>query len=175
MSVRRSLERPTSRSNLAETPKAGQDAPAREVWAKRFALPPEPGKPADPAPVYAVESALGLPAFDLAPGAKHTQKFQIYTGPTRYDRLTQLGREQDEILKYGWFKPVSLFLLSTMNTFKGWFGNYFWAIVALTVVVKIITLYPQLKAQNSGRRMAALAPRPSGCGLVMWVASADMP
>ncbi len=141
------------------TPKPGQDAPAREVWARRFALPPAPGQPASPAPVYGLEAAVGLPAFDLAPGATRTEKFQIYAGPTRYDRLSQLGREQDEILKYGWFKPVSLFLLKTMNTFKGWFGNYFWAIVALTVVVKIVTLYPQLKAQNSGRRMAALAPK----------------
>lgn len=141
------------------TPKPGQDAPAREVWARRFVLPPSLGQPASPAPVYGVEAAVGLSAFDLAPGATRTEKFQIYAGPTRYDRLAQLGREQDEILKYGWFKPVSLFLLSTMNTFKGWFGNYFWAIVALTVLVKIITLYPQIKAQNSGRRMAALAPK----------------
>jgi YidC/Oxa1 family membrane protein insertase len=143
----------------AQTPKAGQDAPAREIWATRFTLPATAGTPAGTAPALGIEVALGLPAFELAPGASHTETFQIYAGPTRYDRLTQLGRNQDEILKYGWFKPVSLFLLHTMNTFKGWFGNYFWAIVALTVLVKLVTLYPQLKATQSGRRMAALAPK----------------
>ncbi len=143
----------------AQTPKPGQDAAMREIWAKRFVVPPAPGETAGTTPVYGVEAALGLPGFDLPPGASRTEKFQVYTGPTRYDRLVQLGRAHDDILQYGWFKIVSVALLKTMNTFKGWFGNYFWAIVALTVVVKIITLYPQLKATQSGRRMAALAPK----------------
>ncbi|MBV9657927.1 MAG: YidC/Oxa1 family insertase periplasmic-domain containing protein [Verrucomicrobia bacterium] len=138
------------------------DAATREIWAQRFPLPPTPGQAQNGAsarPIYGLETSLGLNGFELAPGASRTEKFQIYTGPTNYERLAQLGRGQDELLQYGWFKPVSLALLGTMNTFKGWFGNYFWAIVALTVLVKILTLYPQLMAQKSMRRMAALAPK----------------
>lgn len=137
----------------------GQEAPATEIWAKRFELPVTPEDQAANLPaLHAVDAALGLPGLKLAPGESKTQAFQIYAGPKLHSRLELLGHGEQEIMNFGMFKAVSIILLDTMNTLKGWVGNYGIAIILLTMMVKVVLLYPQLKANSSMRRMAALGP-----------------
>lgn len=137
-----------------------QEAGATAVWAKRFDLPvTAEEQAANVPPLHAVDAALGLPALQFAPGESKAQAFQIYAGPKLHSRLEQLGHGEQEIMNFGKFKVVSIVLLNTMNTLKGWVGNYGVAIVLLTILVKLVLLYPQLKANASMRRMAALAPK----------------
>lgn len=137
-----------------------QEAPASEIWAKRFDLPVTPeDEAANLKPLHAVDAALGFPAFKLAPGESKSQAFQIYAGPKLHSRLELLGHEEQEVMNFGKFKIVSIILLNTMNTLKGWVGNYGIAIILLTMMVKLVLLYPQLKANASMRRMSALAPK----------------
>jgi YidC/Oxa1 family membrane protein insertase len=138
-----------------------QEAPAREVWARRFDLPltDEDRAANQTAPLHGVEAALALPALKLAPGETKTQAFQIYSGPKFHNRLVQLGHGEQEVMNFGKFKAVSVVLLNTMNTLKAWVGNYAIAIILLTILVKMVLLYPQLKATASMRRMSALAPK----------------
>lgn len=143
------------------SPLAGpdQELPATEIWAKRFDLPVTPeDQAANLPPLHAVNAALGLPGLKLAPGESKTQSFQIYAGPKLHSRLELLGHNEQDIMNYGMFKVVSIILLDTMNTLKGWVGNYGIAIILLTMMVKLVLLYPQLKANASMRRMAALTP-----------------
>ena len=136
------------------------EAPATAIWARRFDLPLTPEEQAaNERPLHAVDAALGLPGFQLAPGATKTQAFQIYTGPKLHSRLALLGHDEQEVMNFGKFKIVSIILLNTMNTLKGWVGNYGVAIVLLTILVKLVLLYPQLKANSSMRRMSALQPK----------------
>lgn len=138
----------------------GQEAPATEVWAKRFDLPVTPeDEAANLKPLHAVDAALGLPGLKLAPGESKSQAFQIYAGPKLHSRLELLGHEEQEVMNFGKFKIVSIILLNTMNTLKGWVGNYGIAIILLTMMVKLVLLYPQLKANASMRRMSALSPK----------------
>lgn len=138
---------------------ADQEVPATEIWAKRFDLPVTPDdQAANLPPLHAVDAALGLPGLKLAPGESKTQAFQIYAGPKLHSRLELLGHGEQEIMNFGKFKIVSIILINTMNTLKGWVGNYGLAIILLTMMVKLVLLYPQLKANASMRRMAALAP-----------------
>ena len=145
-----------------------QEAAARLLWSRRFELPPESPSPgaggvASPAAtgpsVFGLDAAAGLPGFDLPPNGSRTDRFSIYAGPTLHSRLAGLGRDQDEILKYGWFKPVSIFLLGTMNWLYRHVGSYAVSILLLTLLIKTVTFYPQWKAMESGRRMAALGPK----------------
>jgi YidC/Oxa1 family membrane protein insertase len=139
---------------------SGQDPIGREVWARRFELPlTEAEKTAGAAPLHGVEAALNLPALKLAPGETKAQSFQIYAGPKFHNRLAQLGHGEEEVMHFGMFKVVSIILLNTMNTLKSWLGNYALAIIVLTCLVKLVLLYPQLKATASMRRMSALAPK----------------
>lgn len=144
----------------------GKEAVARALWVRRFELPPIASEAAaasganngDGAKVFGLDAAASLPGYDLPPNGSRTDRFQIYAGPTYYSRLADLGRDQDEILKYGWSKPVSVFLLNTMNWLQSRTGSYAVAILLMTLLIKAVTFYPQWRAMESGRRMAALAP-----------------
>lgn len=127
------------------------------VWAKRFevALDPSSGKTHP-----AISGALRLPGFDLAPGESVTRHLTLYTGPNRYDWLKSLGASQEVVLRYGIFKPVSLALLVALEVLHNFLaGSYALAIIALTVVIKMILWPLQNKATKSMRRMAALSPK----------------
>lgn len=138
-----------------------KEAAARGLWSHRFELPPEsPGAPgAVTHSVFGVDAAAILPGFDLPPNGSRTDRFSIYAGPTLHSQLAALGRDQDDILKYGWFKPVCVFLLGTMNWLYRHVGSYAAAILLMTLLIKTVTFYPQWKAMESGRRMAALGPK----------------
>lgn len=126
------------------------------VWAKRFEVQlSEDGKP-----MPAITGALELPGFDLAPGEAHTRELTLYTGPNRYGWLQDLGSNQEAILRYGFFKPISLALLTALEFLHGiLFGSYALAIIGLTVCIKLILWPLQNKATKSMRRMAALSPK----------------
>ncbi len=138
----------------------GQEPAAHEVWGRRFDLAPSAQDAAQGLlPLHGLEAALGLPGLSLPPGATETRTFQIYSGPKFYSRLDRLGHEEERLMDFGKFKIVSIFLLTLMNFFKSWLGNYGLAIILLTLIVKG-TLFPlQNKANKSMKRMSALQPK----------------
>ena len=139
---------------------AGEEPPAREVWARRFDLTRTNDEIANNAPVlHGLDAALGMPALDLAPGATSAQTFQIYAGPKYYSRLEKLGHQEQEVMDFGKFKVVSILLLGLMNTFHGWFGSYAVAIILLTILVKSVLFPLQNKANKSMKRMSVLSPQ----------------
>ncbi len=134
---------------------AGEELPAREVWARRFDLAANPGETM----LHGLDAALGMPALQLAPQASATQEFQIYAGPKFYSRLDKLGHSEQEVMDFGKFKAVSILLLGLMNVFHGWFGNYALAIILLTILVKAALFPLQNKANQSMKRMQVLSPQ----------------
>lgn len=147
------------------TPLAPTDAEPKvqSVWARRYVLSSPTVDSAGNSRLFGIEAAIGMPAIELSAKSStdnttFNQSFQIYAGPTLHGRLAQLGQHQEELLKYGFTKPVSIFLLKTMNWLDSKLGNYALAIVVLTLLIKVVLLYPQIKANDSTRRMAALGP-----------------
>jgi YidC/Oxa1 family membrane protein insertase len=132
------------------------------TWARRFPvdLSAGTGNPPDPAkPMFGIEGALGMPGFELKPGESHTESFSIYAGPKEYSLLKKLGGTQGEVMNFGIFKLISIFLLKSMNMLKGLFGNYAAAIVVLTLCIKTLMWPLQNKATASMKKMQALAPK----------------
>jgi len=140
------------------------------IWAYRFAVDkslidavqplvrtPRP-VPGPNARVYAVEGALGLPGFTLAPGASVTQHFSIFTGPREYKRLQALGGHEEEIMSFGWVGAVSKVLLFSMIWLKGKLGSYAVAIIVLTLVIRSLMWPLQNKATQSMKKMQLLQP-----------------
>jgi YidC/Oxa1 family membrane protein insertase len=76
------------------------------------------------APRHAVDGALGMPGFTIAPGQKVEQQFALYVGPGEYRRLRELGESQAEIMNFGIFGIVSKALLNSMNGLNAWFKSY---------------------------------------------------
>lgn len=125
-----------------------------EVWAQRFDWKVSNGKP-----VYGIEGGLGFEGFTLAPGATHTVKLNVYAGPKDYTLLKTLGGGQDLAMNFGIFKPVSVFLLWSMNKLHGIFGSYAIAIIALTLLIKSALWPLQNKATQSMKKMSVLSPK----------------
>jgi YidC/Oxa1 family membrane protein insertase len=138
-------------------------AAATEAWAERFALPnPDPTAK----PQYGMDSAVRLPAFTVAPGKTVTQSVQLYAGPKFYATLKGLGGGQERIITYFFsfwgmsvFRPVSVFLLNSMNVLHSWTGSYAIAIILLTLCIRGALWPVQNKATASMRQMQALNPR----------------
>ena len=135
------------------------------VWARRFAISDEIWKAhghSGEAPSggrFGVDGAIGMRGFSLSPGQSLTQAFNLYLGPREYRRLASLGHNEDGIMDFGVFGIVSRTLLTSMNTLRGWFGNYAWAIVVLTLIIKTAMWPLQNKATKSMKRMQALQPK----------------
>jgi len=128
-------------------------ATATGVWAHRFPVDTTTRQ------VQAIEGALRLPAFSLAPGQSVTQSVEIYAGPKIYGVLKSLGDGQERILNFGMFSPVSVFLLSCLNWLHGVTGSYAAAIVILTLCIRGVLWPIQNKATASMRQMQELQPR----------------
>lgn len=106
---------------------------------------------------YAVGTIVGM--GEVAPGATATEKATLYVGPQAQKRLAQIAPGLDLVVDYGWLtflaKPI-YWLLSWLHDLV---GNWGWAIVLLTVLVKAI-LYPVSAAgYKSMARMKDLGPR----------------
>ena len=95
----------------------------------------------------------------IAPGANATAEAVLYSGPQDQERLEQIAPGLSLVVDYGWLtflaKPI-YWLLSFLHSIV---GNWGWAIVLLTCIVKAI-LYPlSLAGYRSMAKMKDLAPR----------------
>jgi YidC/Oxa1 family membrane protein insertase len=134
------------------TPQGGSTT--KSVWAKRFDAPKLNGTP-----VFGVQGGLTQGGLSLAPGARETRTFEIYSGPKEIPRLRELGPTQDQVMSFGMFGFVSEFLLWAMNHLHTILGNYAAAIIVLTLLIKTILWPVQNKATNEMRKMALLSPK----------------
>ena len=139
------------------------DAKAWGVWARRFDVDLEKRARADVSAnstfPHALEGALGMPAFTVAPGQTVTQSFQIYAGPKLYTSLKKLGHGEDAIMNFGRFGFISKLLLSFMNWLHSVTGSYAIAIILLTICVRGVMWPLQNKATQSMKSMQSLQPK----------------
>ncbi|MCP4850084.1 MAG: membrane protein insertase YidC [Verrucomicrobiaceae bacterium] len=115
---------------------------------------------------YAVEGAIRLPAYSLNPGQEQVFKYDIYTGPKHYKLLKSLDRERVEMTGFGrmpifgWMaKPFSKPLSSLMDYLYGLFGNYGWAIICITLIIRFAIWPLHIKSQRTMKRMSLLQPK----------------
>ena len=107
--------------------------------------------------LYAVGSVLPLGA--IAPGATVESKAQLYIGPQDQDRLKAIAPGLDLVVDYGWLTFLAKPIYWLLSFLHGIVGNWGWAIVLLTVLVKAV-LYPLSAAgYKSMGRMKEVGPR----------------
>ncbi len=87
-----------------------------------------------------------------------SEKFQLYIGPKEYDRLKAADHELERSVDYGWFAFIAKPLFVALKFFYRLVGNWGWAIVVLTVVIKLIFAPLTHKSQKSIKRMQKLQP-----------------
>ncbi|MGD0260960.1 MAG: membrane protein insertase YidC [Verrucomicrobiota bacterium] len=116
-------------------------------------------------PPEGFEGALVYPAQTLAPGQAFTNQVFLFAGPKEYQTLARIGgrfnNNIDLVMGYGgFFGFFAKALLLAMNMLHNALSlPYGWAIIAITIVIKVV-FWPLTQASTrSMKRMQALQPQ----------------
>jgi YidC/Oxa1 family membrane protein insertase len=100
-----------------------------------------------------------LPLGKLEPGAKVAEQAVLYAGPQNQAALEALSPGLDRVADYGWLDPIAKPLFWLLGFLYRLVGNWGWAIVVLTILIKL-AFYPLAAAGfKSMARMKEMAPR----------------
>ena len=115
-----------------------------------------------------LEFGIGVPTFTLsgakdgAAGGAHTLEYDLFAGPKLNLMLTDMTKDFpkiDHIMDYGIFHIISYSMNWLINVFYRCFGNWGWAIVAMTFVVRLLIWPLYRKSYMSMKRMSLLQPK----------------
>ena len=134
-----------------------KDSYESSVWASRFEVNSDQ---------YASQGAMGLPQnINLNPGESKAWEYEIYTGPKSYQILKRLDGERKEIVGFdrmpifGFFaEPFAVLLSWLMNVLHGALGNFGWAIISITVIMRLLIWPITAKGTRAMKKMSKLAP-----------------
>ncbi len=107
--------------------------------------------------VYSV--GIKQPLAQLAPGASTTAQSQLLIGPQDQRMLEKIAPGLDLTVDYGWLTIVAQPIYWLLEKLHGIVGNWGWAIVALTIVIKTAFFPLQAASYRSMARMKAVTPR----------------
>ena len=86
-------------------------------------------------------------------------KFSGYVGAKEYKTLKAINPVLTNAIEYGWFTFASKPLFALLTWLHGIFGNWGWAIIGLTAIIRLV-LYPlTYKGMVSMQKMKDLAPK----------------
>ncbi len=134
------------------------------VFARHVDLPAADGVP-QAAPKAGYQGALLYGAEELPPQQERVREFDLYVGPKEYGAITKLGNNADVVMGFdnyfggrfsGFFARG---LLLAMNGLHRLGFSYAAAIIAITVIVRLL-FWPLMQASaRTSKRMAALQPQ----------------
>jgi YidC/Oxa1 family membrane protein insertase len=102
-------------------------------------------------------ASVRTPVEALAPGQAAQFSYVLYFGPKNLDDLKPLGL--DRAVNFGWFDFLGKPLLKFLNWLDRYSFNYGWAIVILTILLRIVFWYPNHKSYKSMKDMQKLQPK----------------
>jgi YidC/Oxa1 family membrane protein insertase len=112
---------------------------------------------AGPTPRYLIREVS--PSRSVAPGQATTFAAKLYVGPKLQGTLDPIAPGLEATIDYGLVTVISQPLFALLKFLHGLVGNWGWAIVLITILVKL-ALYPLSEAQyRSMARMRKLQPR----------------
>ncbi|MEW6132680.1 MAG: membrane protein insertase YidC [Pseudomonadota bacterium] len=99
------------------------------------------------------------PHGTLAPGQSVTLTTRLYAGPQIQKALEAAAPGLELTRDYGWLTPISAPMFWAIDKIHGFVGNWGWAIVIFTILLKL-ALWPLSASGYKGMaQMRALAPR----------------
>lgn len=112
-----------------------------------------------------IRTDIVFPQVAFASGHAWSRELVAYLGPKNFDTLSRADVAAgfptgfNHVIDLGWFAFIGKPLLWLLRELEGLFGNWGLAIVALTVLVKLATLYWMTKSMRSMKAMAVLGPQ----------------
>ena len=95
----------------------------------------------------------------VAPNKQVTLSSTLYAGPKTPATLKPLAEGLDKTVDYGILWPISKVLFWLLKSIHQIVGNWGWAIIFLTIVVKFLLMPIANKSYYSMAKMRAIAPR----------------
>jgi YidC/Oxa1 family membrane protein insertase len=100
-----------------------------------------------------------LTPVTVAPGETGQLGLDLFAGPKEQERLAEKPQGFDLTVDYGWLTPVSAPLFWVLDKIHGAVGNWGWAIILLTCLIKL-AFYPlSATSYKSMAKMKKLQPR----------------
>ncbi|AMV73973.1 membrane protein insertase YidC [Desulfuromonas sp. DDH964] len=105
-----------------------------------------------------IENQLQTPYMILDPGTGRTFSYLLYFGPRDLDVLKGLDHQLAKAIDFGFFSIIATPLLHVLKFFYSFVGNYGIAIIALTVIIKLLFWPLTQKSYGSMKAMQKLQP-----------------
>ena len=107
---------------------------------------------------YNVDGQNSLKVFLEGPDVteKSSWNLSFYVGPKKSSEFALVDSSLDNVLDYGLLAPLSKVLLRVLNFFNDYVDNFGWALILLTILIKIITLPLSLRGEQSTKKIAEM-------------------
>lgn len=95
----------------------------------------------------------------VARGGGAANRIIMYAGPKSHEELGKLERDFKRMINYGWFDFLAKPLYKLLIWFYGFTGNLGWAIIILTIVIKVFFFPLTQKSFKSMKKMQKVQPK----------------
>ena len=82
-----------------------------------------------------------------------------FVGPKEYELLKSINPELTDVIEYGFFTFIAKPMFKILLAIYHWVGNWGWAIVILTILIRLVLFPLTLKGMLSMQKMKDLAPK----------------
>ena len=103
--------------------------------------------------------AMAYPETTIKSGQAIDQSASLYVGPAIAKNLDHVAPYLDKTIDYGWLWFISVWIFALMSWIFQYVGNWGWAIVLTTLVIKMVFFPLSSKSYRSMAKMRQLAPR----------------
>ncbi len=100
-----------------------------------------------------------VPAGTIAPGSSATVAVRAYIGPQETEALEHVAPGLNLVVDYGWLYILAAPIFQLLKWIHKLVGNWGWAIILLTILIKLIFYPLNAKAGRSMAQMKVLTPK----------------
>jgi YidC/Oxa1 family membrane protein insertase len=104
-------------------------------------------------------AGVKIPLAEIPAGGTATAAARLYVGPEEQDKLKAVAAGLDLVVDYGWLTVIAAPLFWILEMFYKWLGNWGLAIIALTVLIKLVFFPLSAASYKSMARMKQVTPR----------------
>lgn len=104
------------------------------------------------------------PTLTVAPGQSAEASIRLFAGPKEWETIRHYQNEEDvpgliDSIDWGWFFYLTKPIFAVLHYLNAMIGNMGWAIIALTLLIKIVLLPLAYKSYVSMAKMKELQPQ----------------
>lgn len=109
-------------------------------------------------PANAATAVGSLIYRPVSPGGELTLRYTSFAGPKKFDLLSAVDDNLTEVIDFGIFAFIAKPILWLLKALHSMFGNWGWAIIVLTIIVRLILLPFNVVSYRSMKVMQKIQP-----------------